>query len=105
MIPSWWQFALLALAAYRLTRLIGWDEFPLAVHTRARLTGEYWIGEEVWYDRPTLAHLVSCPFCVGWWISLACYGAWQGDHKWTLIVLAPLAVSGVVGLIAKNLDA
>lgn len=156
MIPSPWIGVVLVFAVYRLTRLIGWDDFPLAYKVRAWVIGERWIpiepighietiervgndlraegtltpegarrlagfsGEppslpgkqppsEVEnvrpaYDRPTLAHLVHCPFCLGWWVSLATYLAWLAWDP-VLYGLAPLALSGAVGLLAKNLDA
>lgn len=168
-IPGPWHAAILALAAYRLTRLAGWDEFPLAVKIRAWLIGEEWVvaddqfaadlrramDEQIEepiqpvprlefvvpnvpagvekaegtgrmdaaelglpgkqptsevaevrpaYRRPTLAHLVHCPFCVGWWLSLAVYGAWLAAPRATLYAMLPFALSGAVGLIAKNLD-
>lgn len=102
MTPSWIELALLVLGSYRLTRLVGWDEFPLAARIRARAIGEE--GFEPTYRRPTLAHLVHCPFCLGWWISLAAYLAWLVAPTATLYALAPLAISGAVGLVAKNLD-
>lgn len=139
MIPSATTFAILALAAYRLTRLVGWDDFPLAARLRAWAIGERWIAATLEapagtddlirayaldpdtslpgktppsevadvrpaYDRPTLAHLVHCPFCIGWWISLATWVAWVAWHP-VAYGLVPFAISGAVGLIAKNLDA
>jgi hypothetical protein len=56
------------------------------------------------YRRPTLAHLVHCPFCLGWWVSLSVYIAWLAWPRGTLYALAPFALSGLVGLISKNLD-
>jgi hypothetical protein len=56
------------------------------------------------YDRPTLAHLIHCPFCLGFWVSLAVYGFWLLDARWALYTLFPWALSGLVGLISKNLD-
>lgn len=139
-MPTPFIALVLVLAAYRLTRLAGWDDFPLAARIRAWVIGERWVptaagetlgpealataerlarGEEpelpgkqppseVWavrpaYDRPTLAHLVHCPFCIGWWISLATWVAWLCWHP-VEYGLMPFAISGAVGLIAKNLD-
>lgn len=152
MIPSAWIFALLALAAYRGTRLFGWDEFPLAAKVRAWVIGEEWHNVtdpvstthtllsnvqpanantldprpsppgkppesdvpdiEPVYRRPTLAHLVHCPYCIGFYVSLLTCIAWwtsgsPGGHNlgWVGWVAFPLALSGAVGLISKNLDA
>jgi len=41
-VPSTWHFAILALAAFRITRLFGWDEWPPAARARAWLLGEEW---------------------------------------------------------------
>jgi hypothetical protein len=113
-IPHPWVAVVLALAAYRLTRLAGWDQFPLAVVIRAQIVGQTWEpverddGEpaqvEAVYSRPTLAHLFGCPFCLGWWISLATWLAWYFAPNGTLYVAAPFALAGAVSLVAKNLD-
>lgn len=149
-IPDPWPALVLALGAYRLTRLGGWDDWPPILRVRQWVIGERWVRdlpigqssdspfttaqieeigtgrlvatadvEEVLpgkqppsevsdvrpaYDRPTLAHLVHCPFCLGWWVSLATYAAWNVSAGWTLWLIAPFALSGAVGLIARNLD-
>jgi hypothetical protein len=140
LIPSAWVGVVLGLAAYRLTRLAGWDEFPLALRIRAWIIGEAWHLVEALpdgaekvedsgrvdaaelglpgkqpstpvselrpaYSRPTLAHLFRCPFCIGWWISLSLYVAWIFLPQETLYFAAPFAISGFVGIVAKNLDA
>jgi hypothetical protein len=155
-MPSVFVALIIGLSAYRLTRLAGWDDFPLALKIRDWIIGTRWIakghvyrlpnggelttvheldagavadldaevisdrnaevelpgkqppseveGVRPAYDRPTLAHLVHCPYCVGFWISLAHVAAWYAWHP-TIYVMFPFAVSGFVGLVAKNLDA
>lgn len=121
MIPSPWVALVLALGVYRLVRLIGWDDFPPVERARDWLVGAKLVttgtqaqvagltGEPpdlVWvYDRPLLNHFLHCPFCQGFWVSVAAYIAWAFEPYWTVTVLAAFALSGAVGLIAKNLDA
>lgn len=104
MLPTWWTFLILALAAYRWTRLAGWDDFPPIERLRNYVLG-YYVSKQYGprYRRPTFAHLVHCPFCIGWWISAATYTLWL---LWPdmLYGAVPFALSGAVGLIAKNLD-
>lgn len=111
MIPSPFVSLVLVLAVYRLARLVGWDTFPLAERLRDAVTGKRVryqpteSSEPIYtYRRPTVEHFIGCPFCQGFWLSLAAYGAWLLEPRWTLYALAPLALSGAVGLVAKNLD-
>lgn len=120
MIPGWWQAIVLGLAAFRITRLIGWDDLPPverarawvvgrkvaktgSFNSRAGLTNEH--HDDVFeYDRPTLAHALGCAYCSGWWICLAWYVAWRLEASWTLTVAFPLALSSFVGTWARILD-
>lgn len=129
MIPGPWATVILALAAYRLTRLIGWDDLPPIEWARARLVGETWDSRGSTnsqmglsseradvaprYRRPTLNHFVRCAFCQGFWTAGAVYLVWalaaghpgaEPWRSWILYPLAPLALGALVGLIAKNLD-
>lgn len=117
-IPGAWQTVLLALFAFRLTRLVGWDDLSPVVAVRNKLMGAHWtftpntgrtVEEEVdqgwWeYRRPLLAHFVHCPFCLGAWISLLVAASWWLWPHATLLVALPFALSSAVGLIAKQLD-
>ena len=120
MIPTPWVALVLALAAYRLVRLIGWDDFPPVLRVRSWVTGAELQANGsanagfaanvdppimVWtYRRPLLAHFLQCAFCQGFWVSVAVYLGWRFEPTGTLYALAPFALSGAVGLIAKNLD-
>lgn len=120
MIPSPWIAVVLALGVYRLCRLVGWDDFPPVAATRAWLVGQRVVtvgtgnqqmgltatdpDETVSFARPLLEQFLHCPFCVGFWLGLAAYGAWLWEPRWTLYALFPLALNAAVGLTAKNLD-
>ena len=81
----------LALAAYRVTRLITADKFPFEpVRMRAE-------GHPFW------GTLLSCPFCVSVWVGgfLAIGHALVGDGVGWLIFVGAMALSGVVSLIAS----
>lgn len=120
MIPSAWVSVVLALAAFRLSRLVGWDDLPPIARARAWVVGEKVThtgsgnahmgltadraGEDVEYRRPTLSHFLHCAFCAGFWICVLEYGAWLWEPRWTLYALFPFALNGASGLIAKDLD-
>jgi len=93
-IPHPWPALVITLGAYRLLRLLGWDTFPLAVRARAWVIG----------DNKLLTEMFGCPFCLGFWVSLAVYLAWLWQPTGTLYAAAPFALSGAIGLISKNLD-
>ncbi len=97
-------FALLALGAFRLTRLAGWDD--VTHPARRALLGVTDDGRPVRgrTARWRLAAWAHCPWCVGFWISVAVYAAWRVAPAATLVAMTPLAISALVGLIAKNLD-
>ena len=92
-IPDWWQFLLLALAGFRIWRLLGEDTIlarPRAVFKRR--TGDYWDA------------FILCPWCAGFWISVLWWLGWVGSHHWALVAAVPFALSAAVGIIAANLD-
>lgn len=76
----------MALATYRLTRLVVEDDFPPVLWVRHRLAGG-WSGpdEDVPVYRARwvpqwLADLVSCPWCASGWVALGVTGGvWAVD--------------------------
>jgi hypothetical protein len=117
-IPSAWVSVVLALGAFRVARLVGWDDLPPIQRLRDRVVGADYsqtgsanagytseTPSYAWrFRRPTLAHFLGCAFCQGFWVSCAVYVAWLEEPAWTLYVVAPFALSAAVGLLAKNLD-
>lgn len=120
MIPDWLPMLVMVLGVCRLVRVAGWDEHPWVerlrewvVGTEIQNTGSANAhmglapmegGSVVVYRRPTVAKFLGCPWCVGFWLSLAVYLAWRGWPTATVTVMAPLSFSELVGLVSKNLD-
>jgi hypothetical protein len=88
-LPDWYALLLLGLAAFRTWKLIGEDtilDIPRAWVVKRG--GEY------------VEALLECPWCAGFWISLAWWGAYELWPHGSLIAAVPLAVSGLVGAFA-----
>lgn len=111
-LPSALVAVVLVLGAFRLTRLIGWDDLPPIEKLRAKLTGAYVYQDStvsrdaviIRYARPTLAHFIGCAYCLGFWICLLVYGLWLAYPHQMLYAAAPFALSGAVGIVARMLD-
>lgn len=100
-IPNWWGVVYLGLAAFRSTRLIGWDKLTeplreLVVRKRQHTANRYRFGFDEW---------LHCGWCSGACNAIGWWGAWQLWPHTTLVIAAPFAISAVVGLIVKHLDA
>lgn len=106
--PTAVELVVLALGAFRLTRLLGWDTMPLLMRARVWVTGRELIDGEVVVRNPDrdewIDDLVSCPWCLGWWVCLATAGAWWVWPTATIAVALPLALSAAVGLVARHGD-
>jgi hypothetical protein len=119
--PSWWQFVLLALGAYRIYRLAARD--TLTEPVRAALTypdaqavtldtapddegltivGDYKDAKPL---RVYASTLIRCHWCLGFYVSVAAWGLWDLWPRPMLFAMTPWALSATVALISKNLDA
>lgn len=103
-VPGWYALILLALAAFRIWRLLAEDDIlnrPRRFIVRVpRLWKE---GDPppagVYYG---IVEFIECPYCLGFWVALAWWGAWQIWPHGSLVVAVPFALSAlVVGV--KNL--
>lgn len=106
------------LAAYRLTRVIVADVVPLGVlrdrvrenlnertpwarKPWAQLTYAETRRHKVFEGEHPLAYLLTCYWCAGLYVSLACV-LLACTGQWWLWVATPLAVSAVVGLLGTH---
>ncbi len=83
-----WQFALVALAAWRTFHLLAYDDIA-----------ERWRG-----DQEGFLEFVQCPFCLGFWVALSWVAWFWLEPHWTLIVAVPFAVSAAVGMLQLIAD-
>lgn len=122
MIPGPWTSLVLALAVYRVFRLVGWDDLPVVVKARMwvvgaelvqpngsvnrsmKITNEPDVEPEWRYRRPQLAHFIQCPYCVGFWISVLVYVWWLLSPTSCLYAMFAFALNGAAGIISRNLD-
>lgn len=106
-VPGVWAFLLLALAAFRVYRLIAEDTILDWPRRRLLRLGNEWMqeGDHVPDEfREKWSLFITCPWCLGFWLSVAAWLAWLWQPRWTLILATPFAISAVVALVAKNLD-
>ena len=103
---SWLGFALCTAAAWRTWYLIAHDWITEPIRDRT-----LWVVDDEGYGVPRerLTKFVECPFCLGFWLSVAWvagYGAatgWPGEPF--LWVAGTFAVSAGVVAIDKIMDA
>jgi Protein of unknown function (DUF1360) len=88
-VPGWLTATLLSLAAWRTWALIGTDDITERprryVMTKVKGTEEFF----------------ECPFCLGFWVALAWWGAWQVWPHGTLVVAGAAAIAALVPLIER----
>lgn len=104
-VPNWYTLALLSLAAYRTFRLLSED--TILDRLRARV-----LGYRGWQEgqklpssyRVKLSEFVGCPACLGAWVSLFWWVAWEWQTHITTVAAVPLAVSVIVIAVSSFID-
>lgn len=105
MIPEPFAFVLLALASWRVWRLIAED--ALLDRPRAWLlrgTPPPGGATPLPGYRETVAYWLTCPYCAGFWIAVGWWAGWLLLDDWAVAAAVPWAISAVVALVAVNLD-
>jgi hypothetical protein len=100
---SWLDVVLLVGLAARLIRLTVVDTIAGPARDLVRRAGLRAAGDRglVWAD-----DLISCPFCIGWWISVGVVGSWLaagGTLVWQAVAAA-FTLSYVAGHLVAALD-
>lgn len=97
MIAEPWEFALLALAAFRVWKLVADDVIfdPL----RDRILDLFESNPK---RASSLAGFLVCGWCLGFWVAVAWWLAWLALPTVTLVVATPWALATVVGLLASR---
>jgi Protein of unknown function (DUF1360) len=95
---------ILVLGAYRLWMLVAKD--AITAPWRTRVLGYEDTGARNRWPNPhkRLAEFVHCPWCLGFWISLACAAAYYEWPHATRLALAPFAISAALALISVCFD-
>lgn len=111
----WLTLIVWALAAFRVTRLIVWDEvlgeLPAADENGDPIPGERGTGlRRLWdialYDQTGesrnwlygwLGKMTTCTWCTGVYASLAVVAAWETDIEWLRWPVLLAAVAGAQG--------
>ena len=100
-IPGWYEFVLLGLAAWSVFQLLAYDDILDRPRRWALHLGPEWQeeGDPVPDDyRVKWALFLTCPYCAGFWIWLAWFGAFQISEFWT--TFAAVAMGGRVIVVA-----
>lgn len=99
MTPEPWEFVLLALAAFRVWKLLAEDAITVGVRARV-------FGNSGRFRRHGAAGLdfLLCPWCAGFWIAVGWWAAWLAWPEHVLVAAVPFALSAAVGASAVVLD-
>lgn len=107
-MPEWWLVALSTLAAYRVTRLVTADKITEPIFERLRWWLENrWVAKHPganvsdtgWESK--LAYLLSCPWCLGFWVSGVTTVVVSLVYGLDYPVITWFAMSTAIGLLAR----
>jgi hypothetical protein len=88
-------FLILALAAFRLTRLLTTDAILEDVRN------SFW---NKYPPNTKLGYLWTCDWCMGFWVALIVFGLWLVVPQVTIVVSLILSISAVIGLLSAWTD-
>lgn len=97
------EVIVVAFAAFRITRFIVLDSLAGA-NMSSGSAFSVWLDEWAFdpegvargRGRGFITDLLTCTWCCGWWVALACSAVWWWTPAWWLLV--PWAVAGVAAV-------
>lgn len=87
-LPNWYALLLLSLASYRTWKLLAEDTILDPIRDRMGYGLQF----------------VRCPWCLGFWVGLAWWGAFELWPHGTPIAAVPFVISVVVGVLGWAID-
>jgi hypothetical protein len=92
---DWFEFVILALATFRLTRLITRDVITESLRNK--------VWKKYLPESSKVGYLFTCEWCMSIWTASLLYGCFIITSV-TVIVVVPLALSAVAGLLTAYED-
>jgi hypothetical protein len=98
-IPDWWEAVLLGAAAWRVFQLLSADDILDRPRRYVTRLGKKWEkeGDPVPKEyRIGLANWISCPYCLGFFVALGWWSAWEVWPHGSLVAASLLLLSSLV---------
>lgn len=91
---------IIGLAAWRITALISYERGPFDIFARFRsLLGidhdPNPPNEPISWPNNSLARAITCPWCLGLWMAVACWGLWEWEPTVVMVIAASTVLVAV----------
>ncbi len=104
-----WAFIVVGLAAFRLTRFFVYDSLvgsnleSGSAWSRRLDTLVYTAeGKDRSFLRGKIGDLLVCPWCLGFWLTVATWAVWRTENEPARLIVQLFALAGLAGLVAAT---
>jgi len=102
-----WTFAnmcrllIYALAVYRVTRLLWWENGPFDMFDWVRHKAGVWVDSKFkrQHSNTFFSQLLLCPHCLGMWLAVPALTCWYAQSPILDLIATWLAISGLVSVL------
>lgn len=97
-VPGWYVLVLLSLAAFRTWRLLAEDDILERPRRYVTRTPSTWREGDPSPStvRFGVAEFIECPWCLGFWVTLGWWAAWEIWPFEVEVAAVPMALSALV---------